>query len=125
VTLIENEEAANRRKIDIGCALIRLKQRAGRQFEREAYRLFKVVYNGQRADLMRVAALYGERPDIWQRVSWRALVLLAKPSMPADLRHEFEARIKAGALVTGKEIAARRKTLLAAQIFNASWPTTP
>jgi hypothetical protein len=106
---VENRITANRHKIELGRALIELKQTASRlQFEREAYRLFKIIDNGERAELMRVAALHGERPDIWQRASWTALVLLAMPSTTADLRQEFERRIETGERVTARMLSQHR-----------------
>src|SRR5271166_6333651 len=41
----------------------------------------------------RIAKVYGQRPDIYRRLSWEALVQLSSPSLPAVKRKQFEARI--------------------------------
>jgi hypothetical protein len=57
---------------------------------------------------MKVARVYGERPEIWQKLSWQALVQLSSPSLPAKHREQFERRIIAGEVVKGPEIARAR-----------------
>jgi hypothetical protein len=48
------------------------------------------------AEVMRVARMYGARPEIYGNVGWRTLVELASITTPEDLRRKFEARILAG-----------------------------
>jgi hypothetical protein len=65
----------------------------------------------QCAESMRAAKIYGRRPEVFRRLSWRALLLLASPSMPAAVRGGLEARILAGEAVGGPEIVRARGTL--------------
>lgn len=55
-----------------------------------------------------VARLYGQRAEIFRRLSWRALVELSSPSLPESARRRFEERIIAGENVKGNEIARAR-----------------
>jgi hypothetical protein len=48
------------------------------------------------AEVMRVARLYGDRPEIHRKVRWRALVELSSTTMPESRRQAFERRIVAG-----------------------------
>jgi hypothetical protein len=51
----------------------------------------------QRAgECARVARLYAARPEIFTRLSWDCLVHLAAPSLSAEARRGFEARILGG-----------------------------
>jgi hypothetical protein len=62
---------------------------------------------------MRVARLYGERPEIFRNVSWHALTELTSSATSEAERHKFEARILAGERVTGAEvIRARARTTI-------------
>jgi hypothetical protein len=62
-------------------------------------------------ELMRVALIYGERPEIYRRVGWRSLVALSSPSLAPAKRKQFEARILAGESVSGSDIARARGPL--------------
>ena len=59
------------------------------------------------AEVMRVARLYGERPEIFRNVSWHALTELASATSD-EQRRKFEACILAGERVTGAEIIRAR-----------------
>lgn len=56
----------------------------------------------------RVARAYGDRPDVYQRLSWAALVELSSPSLPAAAREQFERRALAGEDIKAVEIARAR-----------------
>jgi hypothetical protein len=57
---------------------------------------------------LRVARVYGQRPDIYRRLSWQALVELSSPDLSADARTEIEAKIIAGDRFSHSQIRARR-----------------
>ena len=59
----------------------------------------------------RVAKAYGERPEIFRRLSWNALVLLSSPTMPPAVRRDLEARILAGEAIGGPDIVRARGKL--------------
>ncbi|RZN14024.1 hypothetical protein CWO90_43755 [Bradyrhizobium sp. Leo121] len=58
--------------------------------------------------MMRVARLYGERPEIFRTVGWRPLVELASSRTTAVPRRKFEARILNGERLRGAEIIRAR-----------------
>jgi hypothetical protein len=60
------------------------------------------------AEVMRVARLYGSRPEIYRAVGWRTLVELASTVTSAEQRRQLEARILAGERVNGAEIIRAR-----------------
>jgi hypothetical protein len=60
------------------------------------------------AEMMRVARLYGERPEIFRNVGWRVLVELASQATSAAHRRQFEARILAGERLNGAEVVRTR-----------------
>ena len=57
---------------------------------------------------MRVAGIYGRRPEIYRNLTWMALVELSSSSLPENARTEFELKIIAGARFTHTQIRARR-----------------
>ena len=61
--------------------------------------------------MMRIARLYGERPEIYSNVSWHALVELALSATSEAESHKFEARIEAGERVNGAEITRARAAI--------------
>jgi hypothetical protein len=63
------------------------------------------------AEMMRVARLYGEWPEIYRAVGWRALVQLASQVTSAAHREKLEARILAGERVDGAEIIRARSAI--------------
>jgi hypothetical protein len=58
----------------------------------------------------RVARAYGDRPEIFTRLSWHALTLLSSPTMPASVRQDLEARILAGESIGAPHIVRARGT---------------
>jgi hypothetical protein len=54
---------------------------------------------------------FGDRPDIFTRISWNTLVLLSSPTMPAPLRQALEARILVGESIGGPDILRARGPL--------------
>jgi hypothetical protein len=63
------------------------------------------------AEAMRVARLYGDRPAIFTKLAWVALVALSSPSMPDAVRAGVEARIIAGERIGASEIRRARGRL--------------
>jgi hypothetical protein len=57
---------------------------------------------------MKVARIYGERRDIYSRLSWNALALLSSRTMPPTVRQDLEARILAGESIGGPAIVRAR-----------------
>jgi hypothetical protein len=79
-------------------------------FGRQVRRRFDI--DGQHAcETMKVARAYGTRPEIFTRLSWNALVMLASPSMPAAVRQDLEARILAGEPIGAPQIRRARGKL--------------
>jgi hypothetical protein len=62
------------------------------------------------AEMMKVARVYGSRPEIFTRLSWVALVTLSSPALPAAAREALESRIRAGEAIGAPEIRAARGT---------------
>jgi hypothetical protein len=60
------------------------------------------------AEVMRVARLYGSRPEIYGAVGWRALVELASTTTPEAQREKLEARILDGERISGTEVIRAR-----------------
>jgi hypothetical protein len=58
---------------------------------------------------MKVARAYGDRPEVFTRVSWNALLLLSSPTMPPAVREGLEARILAGEPISGPDIVHARE----------------
>jgi hypothetical protein len=106
--------AANRRiveqKIELGRRLAELRDStpSNQVFGRIVRRQFGLDDPLHVAEMMRVARLYGDRPEIVRNVSWHALTELASSATSEAERHKFEARILAGKRVTGAEIIRAR-----------------
>jgi hypothetical protein len=102
--------AANRRmveqKIELGRKLAALRDSTPNNqiFGRTVRQRFDLHDPMQVAEMMRVARLYGERPEIFRSVSWHALVELASSVTSDEERRKFETRILAGERVNGAEI---------------------
>jgi hypothetical protein len=62
-------------------------------------------------EALRVAGVYGRRPEIYR--AWMALVELSSPSLPAEARAELECKIVAGSRFTHTQIRARRPRMAA------------
>ena len=58
---------------------------------------------------MKVALVYGARPEIYSLLSWNALVPLASPALPAAAREAIERQILAGAKIGGPDVRAARE----------------
>jgi hypothetical protein len=108
---------ANRRivekKIELGRKLVALRDStpSNQIFGRIVRQRFDLHDPLHVAEMMRVARLYGDRPEIYRNVGWRVLVELASTATSEARRREFEARILAGEHVNGKEIARARATI--------------
>jgi hypothetical protein len=102
------------RNIALGRELLELKAKtkSNREFGRERRRLFDI--DGQHAcEVMKVARVYGGRPEIYSRLSWNALLHLASRALSAPAREVLEHRIVAGEHIGGPEIRAARGALKA------------
>jgi len=64
---------------------------------------------------LQVAKAYGQRPEVFSRLSWNALIALASPTLPAAVREALETRIKAGQRVGAPEVRAAREALKASR----------
>jgi hypothetical protein len=56
----------------------------------------------------RVARAYGERPEVYRRLSWEGLIQLSSPTLPSSLRQDLERRILAGERISGPDIIRAR-----------------
>lgn len=101
------------KRIAFGKELLELKAQSRRNNEFAVLRRkkFPNVEAMLATEAARVARTYGERPDIYQRLSWAALVELASPSLPAAAREQFERRALGGEDVKGAEIVRARGRL--------------
>ena len=95
------------RNIEIGLKLVALlsSAKSNREFGRPVRAQFDV--DPQHAcETMKVARLYGARPEIFTRLSWNALLHLASPAFPAAARETLERRIVAGERIGARTIRA-------------------
>jgi hypothetical protein len=60
---------------------------------------------------VRIARLYGQRPEIYRCLSWAALFELSNPHLPKSERMRFEKRALAGEDVKGNEIRSARTAI--------------
>jgi hypothetical protein len=93
------------RNIAIGLEMLTLRAeiKHNASFGRALRRRFEVD-SREATYLMKAARAYGTRPDIYRRLSWRALLALSSPTLPADVRASFEQRIRSGEKVAAHEI---------------------
>jgi hypothetical protein len=56
----------------------------------------------------RVAKAYGDRPEIYRRLSWEGLIQLSSPALPSTLRQGLERRILAGERIGAPQIRRAR-----------------
>ena len=109
----EATAAANRRlveqKIELGRRLAELRDSmpSNRKFG-AAVRKLGHDDPLQVAEVMRVARLYGARPEIFRNVGWRTLRELASSATSESQRKKFEALVLAGKRVSGAEIIRAR-----------------
>lgn len=104
----ETRIPAIERKIALGLQLLDLKSKAIGNIEFSRLRRKLGVEPVRVQEALRVAGLYGKRPEIYRCLTWLALVELSSPSLPADARAEFESKIVAGSRFTHTQIRARR-----------------
>ncbi|MCK1618916.1 hypothetical protein IVA96_20205 [Bradyrhizobium sp. 159] len=71
------------------------------------------------AEMMRVARLYGDRPEMFN-ADWRALIQLSSSATSQTLRRKLEAKILAGERVNGAEIIRARRSLGRRKLGNGS-----
>jgi hypothetical protein len=108
------------RNIALGLQLLELKAKtkSNREFGRERNRLFDI--DTQRAlHLMAVAKVFGTKPEVYRRLSWKALRDLSSPSLPPAARQDLEGRVISGERIGGPAICAARGAL------KTSWPPQP
>ncbi|QOZ67163.1 hypothetical protein [Bradyrhizobium arachidis] len=78
----------------------------GHRKQRASVRNIGVLHEGTVAsEMMRVVRCYGEQEGIVRRLSWRALVALSGPALPAEVRHSLDQRILAGERISLSRIA--------------------
>ena len=101
------------KSIELGIALLALRDAipCNKQFARDVRKQFPGVDTITASEAMRVARLYGKRPEIYRRLSWIALFELASPKMSPEVRQTFEAKILAGKSVTASAIRKARGPL--------------
>jgi hypothetical protein len=107
VTRIPGVEAS----IDVGVKLLALRATTpgNCQFGRLVRARFDIDQL-RATEAMRVARVYADRPEIYRRLSWQALLDLASPSIPAAVRQQLEAVITPGNPITGPDIRRIRKS---------------
>jgi hypothetical protein len=96
--------------IALGIKLLEL--RATVKWNNEFGRLRRKLFDVETqvgVELMRIARLYGQRPEIYRRLSYQALVELTARSLPWHLRRRFEVAIMAGTKVTASQIRRARQ----------------
>ncbi|HEU4805271.1 MAG TPA: hypothetical protein VFS91_05610, partial [Nitrobacter sp.] len=91
--------------IRLGLELLALRSaiKSQQEYGRQVRRQFDIETKLAVAAL-KVARLYGARPEIYTRLSWNALVTLASPTVPAAARDALERRIIAGERIRAPEI---------------------
>ncbi|WP_425907614.1 hypothetical protein [Nitrobacter sp. TKz-YC02] len=100
------------KNIALGLQLLALRSanKSNGAFGRAVRRQFDI--DGQQAcEVMKVARVYGGRPEIYSRISWNALLHLASPALSASAREALERRIIAGERIGAPEIRAARGAL--------------
>ncbi|WP_425904741.1 hypothetical protein [Nitrobacter sp. TKz-YC02] len=93
------------KNIALGLQLLALRSaiKSNCAFGRAVRRQFDI--DGQHAcEVMKVARVYGARPEIFTRLSWNALLHLASPTLPAAVRDALERRIVVGERIGTAEI---------------------
>ncbi|WP_439925308.1 hypothetical protein [Nitrobacter sp. JJSN] len=95
------------RNVALGLEMLKLRSaiQNNRAYGRQVRRQFDVEAK-LAINALKVARIYGARPEIYTRLSWNALVTLASPALPAAARAMLERRILAGERITADEIRA-------------------
>ena len=84
---------------------LRSKAKGNIEFGKLRRRLGVEPVSAQKA--LRVADMYGRRPEIYRRLTWAALVARTAPSLPVRARIEIEAEIIAGGRFSHAQIRAQ------------------
>jgi hypothetical protein len=102
------------RNVALGLELLKLRSaiQNNREYGQQLRRQFEIETK-LAVDALKVARLYGARPEIFTRLSWNALVHRASPALPAATREALERRIPAGEHIGAPEIRAARGALKA------------
>lgn len=97
------------RNIALGNELLKLRSKAkwNNEFGRLRGKMFDVDAQTA-AELMKVAKLFGKKPDVYRRLSWQALVELSAVSLPWNVRRRLEIAITTGKKVTAVQIRRAR-----------------
>ena len=93
------------KNVELGLELVKLRAtiKNNRAFGRRVRGQFDI--EAQHAcETMKVARMYGHRPEIYTRLSWDALLALSAVNMPTLIREGLEARILAGEAISGPSI---------------------
>ena len=100
------------RRLELGRKLAQLRDTMlnNRRFGATVRRQFGLDDPLHVAEMMRIARRYGERPEIYANIGWRALVELASQATSEAARQKFEARILAGERINGAKIVRSRFT---------------
>jgi len=102
------------RRIALGLQLLELKAQtrgSSKLFSRERRKQIPDVDPSLAIEATRAARVYGQRPDIYRRVSWQALVELSSPSLTPRARLRFETAIIGGEDVNGRQVKLARERL--------------
>lgn len=93
------------RNVALGLELLKLRSaiKSNREYGRQVRRQFDIETK-LAVNALKVARIYGVRPEIYTRLSWDALVTLSSPSLPAAVREALERRIIAGERIGAPEI---------------------
>jgi hypothetical protein len=99
--------AANERAMNLAKRLLAFREVApdNKTFSPLRARQFPDIDAQHASQLMLVARVYGDRPDLW-KASWSTLYALASPSLPDAKRHAFERVLAAGGHVGANDIRA-------------------
>jgi hypothetical protein len=102
------------KNVALGLELLKLRSAitSNRVYGRQVRRQFDVETK-LAVNALKVARLYGARPEIFTRLSWNALLHLASPTLPAAAREALERRIVAGEHIGAPEIRAARGVIKA------------
>jgi hypothetical protein len=101
------------KNIELGMALLALRDAtpSNKQFAHDVRKRFPGVDPITASEAMKVARVYGTRPEIYRRLSWIALFELSSPKMAQSVRKALEAKIIAGQSVTAPQIRKARGRL--------------
>jgi hypothetical protein len=102
------------RNIALGLQLLELRAKIKSHCEFGRARRQLLDIDTQRAGhLMAVVRAFGTKPEVYRRLSWKALCDMSSPSFPLAAREALESRIIAGERIRAPEIRAARGALKA------------